>query len=110
MHVNSNADALNTASRQRALNHEPGTEYAYTNTSYNLAAIIVERVSGTSLAPFTQERIFGPLGMNATHWRDDFRRVVKGRAIGYAATDGPVPLRHAVRERIRIGWPPDDDR
>lgn len=75
---------LGIAARQQALNFPSGTRWSYTNTGYNLAAIIVERVSGKSLAEFTRERIFLPLGMTRTSWRDDHRRVVHDRAIAYA--------------------------
>ncbi len=82
-------DVLNIAVRQKSLNYRPGAAYSYTNTGYNLLAIIIERVSGKTLAHFSQDRLFEPLGMNHTQWRDDFRRVVKGRAIAYeAAKDG----------------------
>jgi hypothetical protein len=67
-------------SRQRALNFAPGAEFLYTNTGYSLAALVVERASGRPLAQFTEERLFRPLGMTRTRWRDDFRRVVPGRA------------------------------
>jgi len=83
-----NEEALSIAFRQRALNYVPGAEYSYTNTGYNLAAEIVRRVSGQTLAQFSDERIFKPLGMTRTQWRDDFRRIVKDRAIAYRA--GPV--------------------
>ena len=87
--AHSNADALAIIARQRSLNYEPGTEYSYTNSGYNLLAIVVERVSGLSLAEFTRTRIFAPLGMRSTSWRDDFRRIVPGRAIAYGrAGDG----------------------
>jgi CubicO group peptidase (beta-lactamase class C family) len=85
--VHSNADALDIVSRQKALNHAPGSEFAYTNSGYTLAALIVERVSGQSLAQFSKERIFGPLQMASTHWRDDFRRIVKGRATAYQRSE-----------------------
>lgn len=81
--VYSNMDALRITARQKALNHPPGERYAYTNTGYNLLAVIVERATGQSLAEFTQARIFTPLGMTHTGWRDDFRRIVPGRAVGY---------------------------
>jgi len=44
----------------------------------------VERVSGKGFPEFTKERIFAPLGMTHTSWRDDFNRIVKNRAIAYA--------------------------
>ena len=75
---------LELASRQKGLNFEPGAEYLYSNTGYTLAAIIAQRASGQSFATFSQERLFKPLGMTSTRWRDDFTRVVKGRATAYA--------------------------
>jgi len=41
-------------SRQKTLNNKPGDEYIYSNSGYNLFAIIVERVSGISLAEFNR--------------------------------------------------------
>jgi len=73
--------------RQRALNYPPGDRYAYTNSGYNLLAIIVARVSGKALPEFTRDRIFTPLGMTNTGWRDDFTRIVKGRAQAYSKGD-----------------------
>ncbi|RUL75983.1 serine hydrolase domain-containing protein [Dyella choica] len=77
------ADVLHVVGRQRALNFNPGTAWSYTNTGYNLLAIIVQRVSGSTFADFTRDHLFVPLGMTHTQWRDDFRRVVRDRAIAY---------------------------
>lgn len=80
---------LDMASRQKGLNFTPGAEFLYTNTNYALAAIIIERVSGMSLQRFTEQRMFRPLGMNHSRWREDFRTIVPGRAMAYAsAGDG----------------------
>ena len=81
--VHTHAHVLDIASRQKSLNFPPGTQWSYSNTGYNLAAILVSRVSGVSFAEFSQQRIFGPLGMTRTSWRDDYARIVKGRAIAY---------------------------
>ena len=81
------AHVLEIVSRQRALNYSPGAEYSYTNTGFNLAAILVSRVSGKSFPEFTREQIFAPLGMTSTEWRDDFRRIVRNRAVAYSASD-----------------------
>lgn len=81
--VYTNDDVLDIATAQRKLNYTPGTFYLYINTDYNLLAIIVGRVSGESLAAFSRKYLFTPLGMTHTQWRDDFRRVVKNRAIAY---------------------------
>lgn len=83
-----NLDAVAIAARQKALNYVPGAEYSYTNSGYNLMAVIVERVGGATLADFTRDRLFKPLGMAKTSWRDDFRRIVKDRAIAYGPQEG----------------------
>lgn len=81
--VYSNADVLDIVSRQRSVNFASGAEYLYNNTGYSLLPIVVQRVSGETLAEFTRRRIFEPLGMRHTSWRDDFTRVVKDRAVAY---------------------------
>jgi CubicO group peptidase (beta-lactamase class C family) len=79
---------LDILSRQRSLNFPAGTQWSYSNSNYNLAAMIVERVSGKSFPAFTSERIFTPLGMTSSGWRDDYARVVKGRAFAYDPVKG----------------------
>ena len=86
--VHTHAHVLDIVSRQKALNFTPGTDWSYSNTGYNLAAIIVSRVSGQAFAEFSRERIFRPLGMTHTSWRDDYTRIVKGRSIAYELTPG----------------------
>jgi CubicO group peptidase (beta-lactamase class C family) len=81
--VYEDSDILNIISRQKELNFAPGTRWSYSNTGYNLSEIIVYRVSGISLAEFTKQRIFLPLGMTHTTWRDDYTRIVPNRAIAY---------------------------
>jgi len=86
--VHTHDHVLDILSRQRALNYPPGDKYSYTNSGYNLLAIIVSRVSGQPFAAFSRERLFKPLGLTNTQWRDDFRRVVKGRAQAYSRSSG----------------------
>ncbi len=82
--AHAHAHVLDIVSRQRGLNFPSGTRWSYSNTGYNLAAIIVSRVSGISFADFTRTRLFEPLGLAKTSWRDDHTRVVKGRAVAYS--------------------------
>jgi len=89
-YVYSNQDILQLASKQHALNFDPGTAYSYTNTGFNIIPILIERVlgNGKSFQTFTRESIFAPLGMEHTRWRDDFRAVVPNRALAYRHPDG----------------------
>lgn len=81
-----NEDALEIITRQKHLNNKPGDEFLYSNSNYNLFAIIVQRVSGLTLAEFTRQYIFQPAGMTHTQWRDDPNRLVPQRAIAYSKT------------------------
>ena len=85
--IHSHKHALDIASRQRALNYEPGLYYSYTNTGYNLQAMLVERVTGQTFEEFSQERIFQPMGMTKTQWRDDFTEIVEQRSVAYTRGD-----------------------
>ena len=85
--------ALDVIIHQRALDFTPGSEYSYSNSGYNLAAIIVERVSKQKFPAFVEERLFKPLGMKNSSWRDDYQRIVPGRAQAYSRQgNGPWRL------------------
>ena len=76
-------DFLEVVFAQRELNYPVGDHYSYTNSGFGLLVTIIARVSGMSFAQFTTDRIFKPLGMTHTSWRDDFERLVPGRAQAY---------------------------
>jgi CubicO group peptidase (beta-lactamase class C family) len=78
-------DALSIMSRQKDLNFPPGSKHMYSNTGYTLLAQVVKRVSGQSFREFTTSRIFQPLGMRNTHFRDDHAEIVKNMAYGYVS-------------------------
>ncbi len=96
-------DVLDVLARQRELNFQPGAEYVYCNTGYTLLAQIVKRVSGQSLREFTTERIFAPLGMKNTHFRDDHAEIVKHIAYGYEQGEGPGVFRLSVTNFDTVG-------
>src|SRR5688572_8856841 len=81
-------DAVSIITRQGETNFEPGAEYLYSNSGYFLLSEIVRRAGGKSLADFARERIFTPLGMEATHFHDDHTMIVPRRATGYAPRTG----------------------
>ena len=86
--VYTQADLLEFVVAQKSLNYPVGDFYSYTNSGFALLPTIVERVSGMSFAQFTDERIFKPLGMTNTRWRDDFTTIVPGRAQAYSRRSG----------------------
>ena len=44
----------------------PGEKFVYSNTGYNLLALLVERLSGIPFEVFLQKNIFEPAGMSST--------------------------------------------
>src|SRR5687767_8233570 len=81
-------DALRVITRSAEPNYEPGARYLYTNSGWILAAQIVYRLTGKTLAQFAQERIFAPLGMHDTRYLADARTVIPNGAEGYAPQPG----------------------
>jgi len=82
-----NQDVLNRLIKNRALDFKPGTRFKYSNSGYNILALIVEKITGTSFPEFLQERIFDPLGMHDTTFFDEKSNpVIPHRAIGYRKT------------------------
>ncbi len=98
------ARAMNLIAGQRDLDFPLGSAFSYSNTGYVLAAALVRRITGTSLARFAGERVFGPLGMTATGFRDDVGVLVRRLAGGYLAVPAgarPTGFRRAdVTENV----------
>jgi hypothetical protein len=100
--VYNNQDLLRMAARQHALNFDPGTNYSYTNTGFNISTILIERAlgNGTTFQQFTHDNIFAPLGMTHSHWREDYRAIVPNRALAYGRTPGAGWIQETPVENI----------
>jgi len=61
----------------------PGQGWAYTNTGYQLLGMIIERVTGDSLAAEYRQRIFRPLGMKETRYAPDTVAMPRPFSRGY---------------------------
>ena len=73
--------------RQKGLAFKPGDQHLYTNSGYLMLSLVVRKASGRSLPQFAAENIFKPLGMNHTQFVDDYRSIIKNRAIGYSTKE-----------------------
>lgn len=85
--VSTKEQAYALITRQKGINFEPGTRHLYSNTGHFLASLIVQKVAGQALPIFAHERIFKPLAMNSTRFRDDHTLIVPQRAVGYSPKD-----------------------
>jgi CubicO group peptidase (beta-lactamase class C family) len=75
---------------------EPGENYEYSNQGVNIAAAIVERVSGMSYEAFLQKRIFEPLDMNSATFFPEGKQLSK-LILPYTVKEGKL-------EEIPIGY------
>lgn len=82
---------FNLIRRQKELNFEPGSAYAYCNTGYTLLGEIVGRVTKQPFPDWMQQHVFKPLGMKNTLFYDNQERIVKGRAYSFHIASGAFP-------------------
>src|SRR4051794_15749056 len=83
----------------KPLDFEPGTQYQYSNTNFNIAGLIVEQVSGEPFWTFLTRRVLTPLGM--THTIDLDTQHGQLEPTGYMR-NALGPLRPAIMEAS--GW------
>ncbi|HMJ64644.1 MAG TPA: serine hydrolase domain-containing protein, partial [Candidatus Binatia bacterium] len=75
---------LEMVRRQQELDFVPGEEQQYCNTSYNLLAAAIAKVSGKSFREWTDANLFEPLGMKHTHFCEDPTKLIPNRAESYS--------------------------
>jgi len=85
--VTTDGDALALIARQKAVNFAPGSEWLYSSTGFFLLSVIVQRVSGRTLREFATEKIFAPLEMTHTQYRDNHTALIANRALAYDQQD-----------------------
>lgn len=91
--------ALALILQQEQMNFAPGEAFAYSNSGFILLSEVVRRVTGQSLAAFTQAEIFTPLGMAETGFVDRLQTVLPNRARSYVWTGthyGPQAFNYEI--------------
>ena len=86
---NTTPEALVARFRDKPLEFEPGTRFAYSNSGYALLGYLLERVSGQNYSTFLRSNLFEPLGMSDTGV-DDNSRILPARASGYVLRRGQL--------------------
>lgn len=77
------ADIMRMVKKQKELDFDPGSDYSYSNTGYNLLATLVAKVSGKTYAAWLDEHIFKPLDMQSSRSIEDYSKVIKQTASSY---------------------------
>ncbi|MEY3297737.1 MAG: hypothetical protein RLZZ597_997 [Cyanobacteriota bacterium] len=83
-----NEDVVTALSQFQEMLFEPGEEFYYSNTGYDLLGLLIERLSGQTYAQFMEDYIFAPLGMTQTFALPSDKRFGPSVAQSYAS-DGP---------------------
>jgi CubicO group peptidase (beta-lactamase class C family) len=81
---------------------EPGTQYSYQTSGYNLLGAAIEEVSGKSFEAYLRENLWLPLGMKDTRI-DNVRDLVPNRVRGYDLASGEVKNAPFVDVSSRFG-------
>lgn len=81
----------------------PGTRSQYSDTNYILLGLIIEQVTGRSVAAEITERIIVPLGLTQTSFAAT-PEMPEPYAHGYAADDAGAPLRDVTRSNPDVAW------
>ncbi|HTD39142.1 MAG TPA: serine hydrolase domain-containing protein, partial [Mucilaginibacter sp.] len=90
-------DIMRMVKHQKDLDFEPGSKFSYSNTGYNLLAVIVEKVTGKTFPQWVKENIFIPLNMNSSIVMDNHQKVVKHLATSYYGNgDGAGKINDAL--------------
>jgi len=76
-------DIMRMVKKQQELDFDPGSQYSYSNTGYNLLAAIVAKVSGQTYAAWLDEHVFKPLDMRSSRSIEDYSKVIKQAASSY---------------------------
>jgi len=69
---------------------EPGKGYMYSNSDFALLRFIMEKASGKNLPGYLQQKLFSPLGMNATLMNDRLEEIIPGLAENYYDYGAPA--------------------
>jgi CubicO group peptidase (beta-lactamase class C family) len=80
-------DEIGMIKKYNKLNYKPNEEHLYSNTGYSIAARIVEKISGKSLADFLAQNVFQPLKMKNSDIYDSYGKTIENKANGYAKND-----------------------
>jgi CubicO group peptidase (beta-lactamase class C family) len=100
----SNDDLMADLRRVDTLASPPGTAYRYTNRGYHLLGQAVAAASGRSVASLAAERLFAPLGMRDTFFRDSPTALPPSAARGhFIAVDGNAYVEPAAFHAVGAG-------
>lgn len=85
-HIITDADLIPALQTLAKRHFTAGEKFEYSNTNYNLLALLIEKVSGEPFAAYMAQHVFGPAGMHDTFVQKlAYHDAVARQALEYAA-------------------------
>lgn len=84
------------------IKNEPGVNFAYTTSGYNLLGAAIEEVSGKSFGQYLQENIWSPLGMKQTRMFNA-KETIPNAVQGYELVNGEIKKAPFIDVSSRFG-------
>ncbi len=83
----------------------PGTSWAYSNTNYLVAGLIVQRVTGRPIGEEITKRVIEPLGLKGTYWPNTGVQTISGPhpQAYFMAKPGAKPV-DVTEQDPSLGW------
>lgn len=84
---------------------KPGTSWAYSNTNYLLAGLIVQRVTGRPIGEVITQQVINRIGLHHTYWPNTGVQTIRGRHAQayFSAKPGAKPV-NVTQLDPSLGW------
>ncbi|MFB7180023.1 serine hydrolase domain-containing protein [Streptomyces sp. NPDC056257] len=97
-------DLLDIAFRQGSA-FEPGAKWAYSNTNYVVAGLIIQKVTGRPLAEVIDQRVIKPIGLRHTYFpASGDMSIREAHPKGYHRDSADAPLRDMTEIDPSVAW------
>jgi CubicO group peptidase (beta-lactamase class C family) len=96
-------DEIVATFKDRPLDFAAGTKWGYSNNGYMLLGKVIEKASGVTYPEYLEKNLFGPAGMAATHFGDDYK-IVRNRAASYNYSRAESQFLNAANDKVETAY------
>jgi len=70
--------------KTKTLEFEPGTQFSYSNSAFDILGLVISRISGKQFSDFVSTEILVPAGMNNTTYKRKDQNIPQNLAMSYS--------------------------